>query len=324
MERLVRWFDDRQSERWWLAYPVATVRKYADDRGSAFAGLVTFQAFLALLPTLVVVLTVVSHLTDGSSRIRAAVVGSTLSQLPVVGQRIRDDVSTVGATGPWAAVAIAGLLWTAAGIYHSTQLALNQVWNVEGVHRQGFVSRHIRAGILFALFISAAIGTSFLPMRQALGVLPPVLADSVSAVGGAVIAAVLLLGVLRLVVAPVVPLRCLVPSAILAGLLWQLLQLIGTWFVTERLANASDLYGSIGFIVVTLSWINLLARTMIFSNEWAVVAVRELWPRRIAQPPLTAADKRVLSELARNERRRPEQHVHVTFDDDDDDDTLAS
>lgn len=312
-ERGVRWFDERQNERWWLAFPVGVIRKYADDRGSAFAGLVTFQVFLGMLPLLVVVLTVMGRLLEGSDDLRDAALESTLAQMPVLGERIRDDVSTLRATGPVLAISVAGLLWTAAGIYHSLQLAMNQVWNVAGVDRQGFVSRHMRALLLFSLVIVAAVGTAPLRGRDPLG-LPTLLASLLSALGSAVLAAVVLLAVFRIVVSPAVPTVRLLPAALLAGFLWELLQQVGSSIVVDRLTRADDLYGALGFVVVTLFWINLLARAAIFSNEWAVVGWRRLWPRRIAQPPLTEADRRVLEALPRNERRRPEMEVDVEFD----------
>ncbi len=43
---------------------------------------------------------------------------------------------------------------------------------------------------------------------------------------------------------------------------------------------------------------------------------RRLWPRSIMQPPLTAADERVLRDLARQEERRPEERVGVGFEPD--------
>src|SRR6056297_2405327 len=58
---------------------------------------------------------------------------------------LEQDLSTLAVSVSWVAVSILGLLWTASGIYHGMQLAMNQVWNVEGVGRQGFVSRHARA-----------------------------------------------------------------------------------------------------------------------------------------------------------------------------------
>lgn len=313
-ERAVRWFDDVQQERWWLAHPVATIRKYADDRCSAFAGLVTFQIFLGMLPLLVVVLTAFSRLLEGSDQLRRAALESAFAQLPVIGSRLEEDVSSLAVSGPWLVLAVAGLLWTAAGIYHGLQLALNQVWNVEGVHRQGFVSRHLRALLLFALVISAAIGTAFI-RGETVGLPPSQLTAAATALVGALTSGAILLGVLRIVVSPHVRLLHLVPAAVLAGLLWELLQLVGSWVVMEQLAGAEDLYGAIGFVVVLLLWINLLSRSVLLANEWAVVSWKQLWPRRIAQPPLTEADRRVLEALAHNERRRPEQRIDVRFED---------
>jgi YihY family inner membrane protein len=314
-ERAVRWFDDVQQTRWWLAHPIGVVRKYADDRGTALANLVTFQIFLGMLPLLVVVLTVFGEMLRRSEEFADAVLESTLAQFPVVGGRLEDDISTVGASGPWVVISIVALLWTASGIYHGMQLAMNQVWNVEGVGRQGFVSRHLRALALFLLVIGAAIGTAFLPAGS-LHWGPSPLAAIVAVLIRSTISALLLLGVLRIVVAPAIPMLRLVPAAVFAGLAWQLLQRIGTWVVTEQLANAEDLYGGIGFVVATLLWINLLVRSVVLANEWAVVSWRGLWPRRIAQPPLTDADREVLRSLVHNERRRPEEHIDVWFDDD--------
>jgi hypothetical protein len=44
-----------------------------------------------------------------------------------------------------------------------------------------------------------------------------------------------------------------------------------------------------------------------------VVRARRLWPRSILQPPLTDADQRALTDLARQEERRPEETVNVEF-----------
>lgn len=311
----MRRFDHHQQDRWWLAFPIGTIRKYADDRGSALAGFITLQVFLGLFPLLVVGLTVLGALVEGSRDLRQSVLESTLAQMPVVGDRLRDDVSALQVDTPWVVLSLVGLLWTAAGIYHSLQLGMNQVWNVEGIDRQGFVSRHARALLLFVLLFAAAIGTAFVP--DELFSFLPAGGAAADEVFGIAIGVALLLGVFRIVLSPSVPSRQLVPAAILAGLLWNLLQRLGGWLVVDRLTRSEDLYGSIALVVVAVSWINLLARALVLANEWAVVSWRHLWPRRLAQPPLSAADQRVLAGLVHNERRRPEQHIDVSFDDGD-------
>jgi YihY family inner membrane protein len=314
----VRRFDDLQADHAWLAAPIGVLRKYADDRGSALAGLLTFQVFLGILPLFVVGISVFGSFFGHSTQLQQAVPRSAAEQVPAIGEQIRAQVRGVHIAGPWVALSVAGLLWTATGIYTSFQLDLNQVWNVPGVDRQGFWSRLWRAAVLFASVFAAAIGATLL-RRLFPGVRPDGVVWVATFLGSALLAAGLLLGAFRLAAAPTVPTRLLVPAALLAGLAWEVLQRVGTWLVADRLSRAQALYGSIGIVVVTLSWINLLARSVIVANEAVVVVHRRLWPRRIAQPPLTDADRRVLRGLVRNERRRPEEHVEVTFDDRDDD-----
>ncbi len=313
-ERAVRRFDELQQRHRWLAQPIAVVRKYGDDRGSSLAGLVTYSVFLGLLPLLVVALTVFGRVLEGSDRVREAVLDSTISQFPVIGARIQEDVSALSISGPWLYVAIAGLIWSSFGIYHNLQLAMNLVWNVEGQYHQGFVSRHLRALLLYLMLFVAAVGPTFLPDLSFLRVGPGWLSELGPLLVGSVVAAVLLLGVFRIVTSSVVETRWLVPAAIAAGLFWELLQRLGSWIVSDRLLEAEDLYGAIGLVVVALFWINLLARSIVLANEIAVVGRRRLWPRRIAQPPLSEADKLVLEAIALNERRRPEQIIEVRFE----------
>jgi hypothetical protein len=52
----------------------------------------------------------------------------------------------------------------------------------------------------------------------------------------------------------------------------------------------------------------------VYVVELDVVRTRHLWPRGLAQPPLTRADEDYLRASAQAEARRPEQRVQVEFD----------
>jgi hypothetical protein len=67
-------------------------------------------------------------------------------------------------------------------------------------------------------------------------------------------------------------------------------------------------------VIGLLVWISLGAQLTLYCAEINVVRVRGLWPRSLTPPPLTAADRRVLRDATMVERRRPEQHIEVTFD----------
>jgi hypothetical protein len=72
-----------------------------------------------------------------------------------------------------------------------------------------------------------------------------------------------------------------------------------------------------------IAFLYLSAQMTVYAAEVNVVRARRLWPRSIVQPPLTPADREVLSSLALEGKRRPEQYVGVGFIDppqEDDDD----
>ena len=58
----------------------------------------------------------------------------------------------------------------------------------------------------------------------------------------------------------------------------------------------------------------LAVAVTLYAAEVNAVRARKLWPRSLAPPPLGPADEQVLEDLAKQEERRPEQRVEVSFD----------
>ena len=111
-----------------------------------------------------------------------------------------------------------------------------------------------------------------------------------------------------------VPTRQLVPGAVAGGLGWSGLQAVGGYFVAHQLRHANQVYGYFGSVIGLISWLYLTSQLTLYVAELNVVRARRLWPRSIVQPPLTSADKETLAAIAKQEERRPEQSVEVSFD----------
>ncbi|MEV7924111.1 YhjD/YihY/BrkB family envelope integrity protein [Kitasatospora sp. NPDC088779] len=112
-----------------------------------------------------------------------------------------------------------------------------------------------------------------------------------------------------------IPTRALLPGCAVAGPLFTVLQAFGSLLVTHELRHAGQVYGFFATVIGLLSWLYLAAQITVYAAEANAVLARRLWPRSLLQPPLTAADEKVLSSVARQEERRPEQHVEVSFHD---------
>jgi uncharacterized BrkB/YihY/UPF0761 family membrane protein len=110
-----------------------------------------------------------------------------------------------------------------------------------------------------------------------------------------------------------IPTRQLVTGAIVGGVAWQALLAAGGYLVGHNLKHASEVYGFFAVVLGLLSWLYLGAQLTLYAVEVNVVRARRLWPRSLLQPPLTQPDQRVLVDLAKQEERRPEQAVEVTF-----------
>jgi uncharacterized BrkB/YihY/UPF0761 family membrane protein len=106
----------------------------------------------------------------------------------------------------------------------------------------------------------------------------------------------------------------LIPGAVAGGVVWTVLQNLGTALVEHQLRNSSQVYGTFAVVLGLIAWIYLGANLTVYAAECNVVWSRRLWPRSMVQPPLTEADQKVLAAIAEQGRRRPEQTVSVSFD----------
>jgi hypothetical protein len=91
-----------------------------------------------------------------------------------------------------------------------------------------------------------------------------------------------------------------------AGVLYELLPLVGGYYVGHTVRNAGNVYGTFAIVIGLLSWIYLSTTVALLSAEIDVVAVRRLWPRSLGATSVTADDRRP----ARARSARPDRRGH--------------
>ena len=106
----------------------------------------------------------------------------------------------------------------------------------------------------------------------------------------------------------------LLPGVTLASLGWQALQTVGIRLISRQLRRSSELYGTIGAALGLIGFLVLTSQFLVYSLEIATVRKLHLWPRSLIQPPLSDSDKAVLTLMAKQEERWPEETVTVCFD----------
>ncbi|MFH8386701.1 YihY/virulence factor BrkB family protein [Kitasatospora sp. NPDC018058] len=294
---------------------VGVIKKYGDDRGSLLTALIAYYGFMALIPLLLLLSTILSFVLHGHPGAQKAIVNSALVDFPIIGDQLRQNVHTVQGSGLALVVALLGLVYGVLGVAQVLQHAMAEVWNVPGVVRPGYFPRLARSLLLFT-----TLAMGLLLATAAATVVATTLGGPAAHIGALVLSALLNTGLclacFRILTPKTIPTRALLPGCAIAGPLFTVLQAFGAILVAHQLRHATAVYGFFATVIGLLSWLALAATITMYAAETNVVLHRRLWPRSILQPPLTEADEKVLGSIANQEERRPEQHVDVDFEDD--------
>jgi uncharacterized BrkB/YihY/UPF0761 family membrane protein len=96
--------------------------------------------------------------------------------------------------------------------------------------------------------------------------------------------------------------------------LWELLQVVGGFYINHVWRHASSTYSQFALVIALLVWLHLGAQVTLYSAEINVVLARKLWPRSLMGPPEEPADERALAALAKVEERHDQEKVDVRFE----------
>jgi YihY family inner membrane protein len=320
VERVLRAADAFQQRHTVPAFVVGVIKKYGDDRGSMLAALFAYYGFLALFPLLLLLTTILGLLLRHDETLQNLILDSTLGEFPIIGKQLGPNIHSLQARGAGFVFGSIGLLYGSLGLAQTGQHAMAQVWNVPGVVRPGFLPRLGRSLVMLVVLGLAALittGGSIAGTFDGPGIVVQSAALALSAISNVV----LFVLAFRVLTPRSIPGRQLLLGGVLAGLGWSVLQAAGGYLVNHQLRHAGELYGLFGIVLGFLSFLSLGGAVTLYAAEANVVLARRLWPRSILQPPLTAGDRQVLTDIAEQEERRPEQEVDVTFDDSGTDDS---
>ena len=312
VERAIRRVDRYQQDHGWLAAPVGVIKKFGDDRGGPLTTQLAYTAFFAIFPLLLLLVMGLGIVLGHDPALRERIFDSALREFPIIGTQLGQNIHSLHATGLGLAAGILGLLWGVRGLTQAGQFAMAEIWNIPGKHRPSFWTRQIRGGILLLVFAFGLAVTTVLTTLAGLGDRAVILQ-----IGYAIVSALVNIGLFllayRVLTPPQIPTRWMLPGAMIAGVAWEALMLFGGYLVKHNLRHASEIAGFFGVILGLLSWLYLGAQITLLAAEVNVVRARRLWPRGIVQPPLTPEDKNALIDLAKQEERRPEESIEVTF-----------
>lgn len=273
----LRRFDRFQRRRPALAAPLGVVLKFSDDEGGSQVSVIAYRSFISLFPLLLLLTTILGYVLADDPELRSEIVDSTLAEFPVIGEQLRGE--SLEGSGIGLLVGIVGSLLAGLGVVLELERVFDRIWDVPERRQSGFLGGRLRAIGLLALLGGLAVVSTVIAGLVSGGsdVFGPVWGIAISTAINLVVFA----AVFRLLTNAEVGFGELALGIVIAAVAWQALQLVGGWYVSHEVRNASAVYGTFALVIGLLAWIHLAALFTVLGAEANVVRARRLWPRRL-------------------------------------------
>jgi uncharacterized BrkB/YihY/UPF0761 family membrane protein len=163
VERAIRRIDATQRRFTPTAFVFGVVKKYGDDNGGVLVSNLAYSSFVSLFPLLLVLVTVLGLVASLDATFKAEVLNAVAGQVPLIGNQLTGNVhelkrsSIIGLI-----VGFVGLVWGSAGLGQAGLFTMEQVWNLPGPARPGYVQRLGRVALFLGLLGGGVIVTTAL------------------------------------------------------------------------------------------------------------------------------------------------------------------
>lgn len=278
---------------------VAVLQTFDTAGGGLLAGGLAYTALFAMLPGLLLVLSVAALIIDDPT-VREQIVSAIAQAAPPLEDVARTALERVTAgAAPTGVVAILGLVWGSSRFYAALDTAMARIFR--SAPRRNFIVQTVRGVFVSALLVAtplaALVAGSVISwfvdlapagmaieglLRTVFRIASPFLSFLVFVAGAAV--------VYRLVPARHVPARALVPPAIVAGLAMAIIAQAFT-FLAPRLVGVAALFGAFVAVFAVLAWLSLSLNVLLLGACWTRVRVVAMTPPSAddGDPPPAAA-----------------------------------
>jgi YihY family inner membrane protein len=304
-----------------VGFPLAVIYKFFDDQGNYLAATVTYYAFIAIFPLMLLGSSILGFVLDGNPRLQEQLLNSAFSQFPIIGDQLGRPGSIQGSTGGVVVGSIAAL-YGAMGLGQAIQNTLNTAWSVPRNSRPNPILLRLRSLLLLITAGGAVLVVSSLSVlgsntqvfgRDIDATLRVLIQVATVVVNGSVLTLLFRLGSAR-----EHRIRFAAPGGFTVAVLWLALQYGGALYVTQVLAKAGPVNKTFGLVLGMIGLIYIAAVIGVLGMEINVVLARRLWPRALLTPftdnvDLTDADRRAYAGYARAQRHKGFEHVEVRF-----------
>jgi membrane protein len=237
---------------------VRALEGYRRHRSGRNAALIAHFGFLSVFPLFLAFATVLGLILHSHTSFREHILGSAMEQLPFVGQQIATDPTGLRGSTVVLALGLAAAIWAGMKAFVAVHGAFDDVAEEPLDDRADAIRTRLRALLGMAYVGAAQVGGAIIAsIVGATGT--PVVGKVLLVAGTALVDGTILLLSYRWLRTNRPPWRSQLPGAVIGGVLFALLQLVGVALVGRQIANASPVYGTFASVIGLLFWLSLHA-----------------------------------------------------------------
>jgi membrane protein len=322
---LVSGLDRSQRRFAVLGVPLAIWYKFFDDQGNYLAATITYYAFIAIFPLLLLGSSILGFVLQSDPGLASRILDSALANFPIVGDQLGRPGGLKGSV-PGVVIGSVAALYGSLGLGQALQNANNVAWAVPRNRRPNPITLRLRSLLLLVTTGAAIIGITTV---STLGTDTETFGTRANDTLGWLVRllTVLVLGTVLTVIFRISTARRdhlvrSAPGAFTTAVLWQALQYAGTVYTDRVIRETSGMNGTFALVLGLIGIIYLASVMGVLGIEVNVVLARRLWPRSLASlftdnTDLTDADLRAYAGYARSQQHKSIGSIEVTFRDPD-------
>jgi membrane protein len=261
---------------------VGTLKRYSDDDGGFYAAALTYYMFFSIFPLLIFSASALGYLTFLNQELQEKLLEEGLEAVPLISDIFtRDNIEALQRQrGTLAGIGLVMALYAGSGGIVALEHALNKVHRVD--REPGFLSKRIRSlKWLGAVILAAVVAVGTGTIAQLAGRIfsgNDVLAAAlwiVSHILGIAVAVGLFLSAFKLLPATQRSWRDVLPGAVVAGTVFEVLKIVGAWYLARGAESRQATFGTFRVAASLLVASYLLAQvTLVAAEVNAVLAER--------------------------------------------------
>lgn len=230
------------------------------------AAVIAHYAFISVFPLFLVFTTILGFVLQDRPDLQREIVDSALAQLPIIGETLTNRPEELRGSAVALIVGLSIALWSAMKAFVAVQRAFDDIHEINVLDRSSFLVARARALLGMVVVGGAQLATTVITV-VASQIDSAMVNRVLLVVGAAVVNALVVACSYRFLSSASPAWRTVWPGAVLSGVSFAVLQVVGTTVVSHSIADAQNVYGSFAAVIAILAWLSMHALIALVGAE---------------------------------------------------------